>query len=398
VRIAYAIDNMQAGGTELNAVRVAERLDRRRFDLRVICMNPDGPLARRYEKAGIPVVPFRARSLTGPSALGWGIRLARLCRQLRINIFHAHDIYSDVFAAPWARLAGARVITSRRWWEGLPGPMWRTATRISHRAAHIVLANSPAIGMLLEREGVHPSRIAIVPNFVDAAAFEPIDATIKDQLHRELRLAAGPIVGIVANLLPIKDHASLLRAAATLKGQWPRLRVVLVGDGPCRADLEQLATTLDLGEHVVFAGRRPHLPNLQRLFDVSVLCSTSEGLPNVVLEAMAAGRPVVATNVGAVADAVVNGETGILVPPRNPPALAAGLSELLANGPRARRLGEAGAARARTHYSAEVALTSLERLYAGLSMSDHPVAFTDRPPIADRVGEDTTGPAAHRAS
>ena len=326
IRVAFAIDSMEAGGTELNAVRLAERLNRDRFDIRVVCMRTEGPLAARYEALGVPVESFPMRSLYSPSAVRQGVRLARYLRTQRIAIVHAHDIYSNVFAVPWARLAGARTIASRRWWEGFQATTWRLASRLSYRAAHAVLANSTAIGRLLvDAEGVPPSRVVVVPNFLDGAAFERPDEMTAITLGRELRLdGGGPVVGIVANLLPVKDHAALLRAAVILRPRWPRLRVVLVGDGPCRPALERLAIELGLGETIVFAGRRSGLPNLHQLFDISVLCSTSEGLPNSILEAMAAARPVVATKVGAVADAVLDGETGILVRPSRPRAAGRG--------------------------------------------------------------------------
>ena len=243
IRVAFAIDTMEAGGTELNAVRLAERLNRDRFDIRVVCMRKEGPLAARYEAAGVPVESFPLRSLYGPSAVRQGLRLARYLRTQRIAIVHAHDIYSNVFDVPWARLAGVRTIASRRWWEGFQATPWRLASRLSYRAAHAVLANSTAIGRLLvDAEGVPPARVVVVPNFLDEAAFERPDEATATMLGQELRLDGGaPVVGIVANLLPVKDHAALLRAAAILRPCWPRLRVVLVGDGPCRPALERLA-------------------------------------------------------------------------------------------------------------------------------------------------------------
>jgi glycosyltransferase involved in cell wall biosynthesis len=406
IRVAFAIDNMEAGGTELNAVRLAERLDRGRFDLRVVCMRQEGPLAARYAAAGVPVESFPIPSLYGRAAVRQGARLARFLRAQRISIVHAHDIYSNVFAVPWARLAGARTIASRRWWEGFQAPAWRLASRVSYRAAHAVLANSPAIKRLLvDAEGVPPSRVVVVPNFVDESAFERIDEAASAALRQELRLGgAAPIVGVVANLLPVKDHAVLLRAAAILRPRFPRLRVVLVGDGPCRPALERLAGELGLAGTIVFAGRRGNVPNLHQLFDISVLCSTSEGLPNSILEAMAAGRPVVATQVGAVADAVADGETGMLVPPADEVRLAAALDQLSADRARAARFGRAGAARARADYSADAALKALEGLYSRLA--DRAISRGSRPTVsaghrrraAGEPADSVRHPTASRAS
>ena len=386
VRIAFAIDSMDVGGTELNAVRVAERLDRDRFDLRVVCLRSDGPLASRYAAAGIPVEPFPIRSLYGRSAIRQGARLMRFLRGHRIAILHAHDIYSNAFAVPWARIAGVRTIASRRWWQGGYSPAWRLAIRLSYRAAHAVLANSASIGRLLvDAEGVPSTRVAVVPNFLDESAFERPAPGLSVALREELRLeGAAPVVGIVANLRSVKDHATLVRAAAIVRNRWPQLRVVLIGEGPCRPALETLAASLALDGAIVFGGSRPNVPNLHHLFDISVLCSTSEGLPNSVLEAMAASRPVVATRVGGIPDAVIEGETGILVPPGDPVQLAAALDQLAGDRVRAARIGSAAAARARTHYSARAALDALEHLY--LRLATPPVSRDNRP----------TARAAHR--
>ncbi len=368
IRIAFALDNMHPGGTELNAVRLAERLDRDRFDVRVICWQNHGPLLERYAAAGIPVEYFPLRSLYSRSALRQGVRLTRFLRSEQIAIVHAHDIYSNAFAVPCGRLAGVRTIASRRWWEGFPGPAWQFVSRTAYRLADAVLANSTSVAARLQRiDGVPPGRIVVVPNFLDDSAFQRPPSHLVAALRNELRLdGTAPVVGIVANLLPIKDHASLLRAASTLRARWPGLRVVLVGDGPSRHSLEQLAADLSLTDNVVFAGRRPNVPNLHHLFDVSVLCSTSEGLPNSVLEAMAAARPVVATRVGAVGDAVLDGETGVLVPAADHVQLAAALETLLSDRGRATRMGETAATRARQHYSAGAALNALENLYLRL--------------------------------
>jgi glycosyltransferase involved in cell wall biosynthesis len=363
--VAFCIDNMKVGGTELNAVRTAEQLDRSRFELRVVSLQTEGPLLSRYADAGIPVSFCPVTSMYGPSTARQGVALARLLRRHRVDVFHAHDAYSNVFGVPWARLAGSRVIASRRWWEGLPGLAWRLASRTGYRLAHVVLANSESVARLLIAEGVPPGKVAVVRNFVDASAFVRPTTKERAALRQSMGLSdARPVIGIVANLSPVKDHASLLRAVVHLVPAWPTLRVVLVGDdGGCRKALEELARNLGIADQVVFAGPRPNRPNLHHHFDVSVLCSRSEALPNSILEAMAAGRPVVAADVGGCADAVVDGETGVLVPPANPERLADVIGGLLADPERRQAMGEAAHRRALARYSATSSLAALESLY-----------------------------------
>lgn len=354
----------------MNAVRTAERLDRDRFDLRVVAFQQDGPLRARYLAAGVPVEYLPIRRLHDPRTLVPAVRLARLVRRERIQVVHAHDRYANVFAAPTARLGTrAAVIASRRWWTAEPRRGMAAANRVAYRFAHRVLANSPAVGRLLvESEGVPSRRVVVIPNFVDDEAFQSPPADFVARTRTELGIpASAPVVGIVANLSPVKNHSLLVEAAARLIPRWPELRVVLVGEGACRHALVSQAESLGVAGHVVFAGARPHQPSFHHLFDVSVLTSRSEGFPNSVVEAMAAGRPVVATAVGGVTDAV-SAESGVLIPPDDAPALAAAV-EVLLSDPRLRQtLGQAGQALVRQRHAASQVLSDLQGLYEGLAL------------------------------
>jgi glycosyltransferase involved in cell wall biosynthesis len=367
IHVVFSIDTMSVGGTEMNALRTAERLDRSRYRLTVVTLRGDGPLADRYEAIGVPVVRFPIFNLHSITTARQAMRLARFLRREGVSVVHCHDQYSNVFSVVSARLAGVpAIISSKRWLHStLP---YRVANGIGFRLSSRVLANSPAVAQSLARDDrLGSSRIVVVPNFVDDAAFAaPSDAEIA-AWRRELDLDAdAPIVGIIASLSPIKDHATLLRAAAILRDRQPRVRVVIVGSGPARVSLEALATTLGITPIVRFAGLRPQTPSFHFLFDVSVLCSTSEGFPNSLVEAMAAGRAIVATSVGGVPDAVRHDENGLLVPPGDPEALAHALDALLSDEPRRRQMGARGLERARAEFGARVVVDSLERLYERL--------------------------------
>jgi glycosyltransferase involved in cell wall biosynthesis len=175
------------------------------------------------------------------------------------------------------------------------------------------------------------------------------------------------VAGAVARLSPVKDHATLLEAVSRLAPRWPRLHVVLFGDGECRPALEAQARRLGIAARVHFGGLQSNERNLHRLFDVSVLCSLSEGFPNSIVEAMAAAKPVVATNVGGNVDAVRPGETGLLVSPRDPEQLASALEQLLGDEQLRQRMSAAGQQRARQEYHATRVLPLLEALYERLA-------------------------------
>ncbi len=370
LRVAFCIDNMNPGGTELNALRTAPHLLSAGVDLSVFCLSDGGPLLERYAALGVRVDTLPLRSLYGRSTATAGREMRRIIKAREIGIVHAHDFYSNIFAGPWVRSARGKFVASRRWWEGPASRAQRWANRASYILAHRVLANAPRIATLLkEQERVSGDRVVVIPNFVEDAAFDPPPAGWVDWLAQDLSLPdERVVVGVVANLSTIKDHATLLTAVASLAPAHPSLYVVLVGnDGGSRASLERLAADLGLAARVRFAGQRPNLPSPHHLFDISVLTSISEGMPNSIIEAMAAARPVVATAVGAVPDAVVEGETGFLVPPRRPEILGERVAQLIQDASLRRRLGEAGRARADVKHRAHAAIGPLLEVYRSLA-------------------------------
>ena len=368
LRVLFCLDSFHVGGTELNAVRTLERLVARGVEMEVACLRPEGPLLERVERAGVPVHEFRVPSLGSPRAVTQGMRFRSLVRRAAFDVVHAHDLYSNILLVPWARLSGScAVIASRRWWSETPRAAHRVLNRWSYHFAHRVLVNSPAIGSLVESERIAPERIVVISNFVDDEAFESPGDALLQHLRTELALPPDAVVvGCVANLHPVKEHSVLLDCVSQLTNRWPRLRLVLVGDGPCRDGLEAQAQRLGIQQHVVFAGARPHHPSMHYLFDISVLASRAEGFPNAIVEAMAAGCAVVATAVGGVVDAVTHDQTGLLVPPSQPTAFAAALEVLLRDESARRRLGFAGRQRALQRYQAEHTIDALEALYTSI--------------------------------
>ncbi|MDQ6887071.1 MAG: glycosyltransferase [Gemmatimonadota bacterium] len=369
IRLLSSIDNMGVGGTELNAVRTAEWLRGAGYELSVLCLGADGPLRERYLSAGIPVRFLPLGSLYGRRAVRHGWELRRWLRILRPDVVHSHDAYSNVFTTCWARAARTpAVVASRRWSRSHLSRRLQVANSLAYRAAHCVVANSPAIARAVhEEDGVPEGRIAIVSNFVDQDAFDPL---APEQRAAE-RAAFGYdrdmiVIVIVARLSTVKDHASLVRALASVVPRWPNLRLLIVGDGPLRASLEDLTDSLGLRSVVRFAGLQEHGQNLHILGDISVLCSLSEGFPNSIVEAMAAARPVVATSVGGTIDAVRDDVTGVLVRPGDPDGLARAIERLAAEPALRERLGREAARQARARYHVQVVLPQLDALYRRL--------------------------------
>jgi len=367
IRVAYCLDSFTIGGTELNAVRTAEALDPDRIELCVIHLQTHGPLRSRYERLGVRMEHFPLANLYSPRTAVQGIHLARLLRRWNVDVVHSHDIYCNIFAVPWARIfSRCSIIASRRWWWAeVPRPKLETVNRWSSLFAHRVLANSSGVADLLVREERVPrEKIVEIPNFLAETAFSIVDEAARVAQRRAWGLPDGAFaVGIVARLSPVKNHALLLKAAAQLDA---RFHVVLIGDGPSRAGLEELARQLRIESRVHFAGEvSPQ--NLHQFFDVSVLCSLSEGFPNSLIEAMAVARPVVATPVGGVTDAVAHGVTGIVVPVDDPAPLVDALRMLETDSLLRTRLGEAGREAVRAKFRQEIIIEKLSALYEMLA-------------------------------
>jgi glycosyltransferase involved in cell wall biosynthesis len=256
-------------------------------------------------------------------------------------------------------------ITSRRWWTEMPRRGYQFANRYAHRMSHMVIANSPAVARLVtEREGVDPSKVKVISNFVDDTAFDILHERERTALRTQLGIPENAIVAtVVANFRPEKDLLSVVRATANLSLSRPELHLLLVGEGPCEASLRMAVQQLGISKRVHFAGFLSSPPNPHQLGDISVLCSLHEAFPNSVIEAMAAGRPVVATAVGGVGDAVQHETTGLLVPPSAPVELAAAIERLVTDPYLRTRLGHSARQQAKVRYKAANVIGELSNLY-----------------------------------
>lgn len=372
IRIGYCIDGFAVGGTELNAVRTLEAFDHERFEFTVFHFHKDGALRSRYEAAGVRMVHMPLSRLYAPSTLRQGWRFAQLLRKSGIQVVHTHDLYTNIFAVPWARAAGRRAIASRRWLFDAPRPGLVPLNRWATRLASRVLANSEAVAQVLAGEGIAAQKIVRIPNFVGSRAFVRLDEAARSAQRINWGIPPGAfVVGSVARLAAVKNHQMLLRAARELDA----VHVVLIGDGPARVELANLAASLGIAARVHFAGELLSPNNLHQFLDVSVLCSRSEGFPNAVIEALAAQVPVVATPVGGVNDVIADNQTGLLVPVDDVAGLAARLRALAADAALRSRLSAAGLARVQASYSQPAVIGRLTALYEELAATSPQHAF-----------------------
>jgi glycosyltransferase involved in cell wall biosynthesis len=353
IPVAVFLTSFDSGGTERQMTELIRRLDRRRFDVHVACFHRKGVWLPRIASLVSEVAEFPIRSFRSPSTLTQFAAFARWCRARRIAVVQAADIYANAFALPAAALARVPVrVGSRREVHPSRGRGLGAAQRFGYAAAHRIVTNSSAGAARLQSEGIPSERIAIVRNGLDLAAFG-----LRSSPPRQRRIVS------VGRLRPEKAHEVLLAAMALLRPSWPSVRLRLVGDGPREAALRQLAGERGLLDCVEFLGHRDDVPAILRDADVFVLPSRTEASPNAVLEAMAAGLPVVASNVGGIPEAITPGVTGMLVPPDDANALAGAIGHLFDNPSQAERLGLAGRRHVEEHYSFGRMVGAFESLY-----------------------------------
>ncbi len=309
----------------------------------VLACQRGGVLEQRARAAGLPVEALGFHGDLSPEAAA---SLWRLAGRFRPDVVHAHDphaVSASVLALRWAR--GLGVVASRR----VDFPLQGALSRFKYRCCRRVIAASQAIARVLAAGGITDG-VRVV--------YEGVPKREPGPGGREALAVLGvpaeaPVVGNVAALTDHKDHRTLLAAMAIVSRAMPAARLLIVGDGELRHDLEARTRQLGLTETVIFAGFRQDLDRLIPAFDVFCLSSHLEGLGTSLLDAMAFGRPVVATAAGGIPEAVMDGVTGRLVPPRDAQALAGALIEMLGDEPRRIAMGQAARGRFQERFTAE---------------------------------------------
>jgi L-malate glycosyltransferase len=342
IRIAFVIQGLDArtGGTEGQLLTLLERMDRRRFDPVLFCLQSTPWLENRQHEIDVRVL----RWVLGPriSTVHGLVEFANLLRRERFKIVQTHfrdGNIAGVLAGALAR--DVTIVSTRRgepYWTSTPGLLF---LRWLDRHVDCFIANSRTTrDRYVREEHLNSSRVHVIYNGVDLERFVSVDRETCSARRRALGLQeARYVVGIVANLRSVKGHADLLHAFARVDQEHPGGRVVFVGEGELELPLRALASELGIASNLVFLGAREDVPEILGAFDVGVLASHFESFSNSILEYLAAGLPVVVTDVGGAREVVREGVDGFIVPPRDPDAMARALLRLLEHpgGPRAWR-------------------------------------------------------------
>jgi glycosyltransferase involved in cell wall biosynthesis len=339
LRVMFVITSMPVGGAETLLTQIVRRMDRSRFSPELCCL-------KYFDRLG-EVLAQEVPSFTGLIAQKYDVtvlwRLWRLLRQRRIDAVVTVGTGGDKMF--WGRLAGwlagVPVICSALHSTGLPDHVEFSNRLLTPLTDAFIAVAAPHGRYLAEHEGCPARRVVVIPNGVDVGRFRPRPPN--RQLQDEFNLdPAAPVAGIVAALRPEKNHDMFLNVAALVCKELPAARFLIVGDGPERTRLETLAQSLGVADSVRFLGTRSDVDELLSLLDIVLLTSHMEANPICLLEAMASGKPVVATRVGSVVETVLPGTNGYLVNPGDSQEMAACVLKLLRDRDRAAIMGRAG--------------------------------------------------------
>jgi glycosyltransferase involved in cell wall biosynthesis len=351
LRVVHVTGCLDIGGQEKLLVEFAKHVDRERFELRFVSLGSRGMLADDLETQGWPVT---ALDINAGLYLRLPWRLANLFRQWQTDIVHTHNERPLIYSAPAASLARtARVIHTKHGRGTGNTPRQNFLTGLTARLTDRFVCVSDDCARLAVEQGVASKRVMTLHNGIDLQRFAFTGPC-----------PTGPAV-IVARLCADKDLATLLEAVALVIRDAADFRLVIAGDGPCMSDLRQQADRLNLTNHVQFLGMVQDVPALLKQARMYVLSSISEGVSLTLLEAMACGLPIVATRVGGTPEVVADGVTGLLVPPRDPAALASALLRLHRDEAATQRLGRAGRDRVEQDFDIRRMVASYEALYLG---------------------------------
>jgi glycosyltransferase involved in cell wall biosynthesis len=368
LKIVLLIRQLILGGAESQTYELAKGLDKDKFEVVVCSLQQGGYFAPKLQAEGIPIRVVEKRWRYDATVVP---RLVSLFRRENPQIVHCVMWTANMWGGLAAKLAGVpHLVVSTRstgvWKNWLH---YSTGALVFNRA-DVILANSSGVrNYMVEKEGILPEKIQTIYNGLDLSRLcEPFNGEEALRMRMELGLPrSGPVVGIVANLSPQKDYPTFLKAAKRIAGIDENVSFLIVGDGELRRSLEAMADRFGIADRVVFAGMRNDVDRCLGCMDVFVLCSVREGFSNALIEAMAAGLPVVATKVGGNTDAVEPGESGFLVQVGDSEALADYILRLVRDPGESRTMGQRGRMRVKRDFAMPAFLSRMENLYDELS-------------------------------
>lgn len=353
------------GGSERQAIQLVRLLKQEfSYNVGLACLDRNGVLFEEVNEIGLNHVPeFPLSSFYDLNTAGQIKRFVKYLRSAKTDVVQTHDFYSNIFGMLGAKLAGVPVRIAAKRETGMRSVKQLFIERRAFGLANSVVANSRNVKEYLISSGVPDKKIEVIYNGIDASRF--LVAGDRHEIPSDLKIPGhSHLVTIVANLRdPVKDHRTFLQAASSVAGKVDDVGFVIVGEGELIDQTRARAFELGIGDQTYFTGRCTRVPEILAVSDVCVLSSASEGFSNSIIEYMAAGKPVVATNVGGAAEAVVEGETGFLVGKGDSESMAKRIVLLITDKSLAERFGTSGRARVAELFSSAAQLEKTVALY-----------------------------------
>jgi len=367
MRICYLLPELKGGGSEKHVIQLAAGLRERGQDARIACLFREGPLAGEAHEKKIPLICLNLSYRWG---MGTFARIAGWIRSNPMDILHTYLFGFHLFAGLPARLLKVPILVSSR--REIPHwQKWRHqwVENAGNLFVDRVVACSKAVeNWTLQKERIPRRKVLTLYNGVDRSRFD--SSRVSSAIRRDFHIPPeAPLIGTVANMAIEKGYPYLLEAARSILEKCPEAWFLFVGFGPLEQKIKTQAQRITGHRQIIFAGARTDIPDLLGAMDIFILASVVEGFPNVLLEALAMAKPVVATRVGGVPELIESGQNGILIPPQNGNALSEAVLSLLKAPERAKAMGQRGEEKIRKNFTLERMLDQYEALYLSLLRS-----------------------------
>jgi len=362
INLMHIALGLNIGGLERVIIDLLKGTDRGRYRPIVCCIHSRGALADEAEELGVPVILLndaQANKNRGKSLRKTAIvfKLTQLMNKEKISIVHTHNPLPHLYGSLAARFAGVPVVVHTKHGRNYPANKKRVLLNrlLSCLTDEIVAVSRDAYDVSVNIENIGKRKVSTIINGIDVTKYA--------QVHKGQNNSDGVIIGHVARLSPEKDQLTLLKSFAIVAKRLENATLVIAGDGQMRQQLQTEAIQLGVADKISFLGFRNDIPELLQTFGLFVLSSIKEGTSLTILEAMAAGLPVVATNVGGNPEVVEHGHTGYIVPPKHPEKLADAIIEILSDKKKAKTMGANGRIIAQRNYSLERMCRAYEEIY-----------------------------------
>ncbi|MBU0477434.1 glycosyltransferase [bacterium] len=365
VRILRIVPSLEMGGVERTLTSVLPRLDKTKYKVYVCCLFRRDKLANDIESLGIPIIKFRMRARLDFDGryIGGIVRLAALIRRMKIDIVHTHLYRANLAGRIAAKLAVVPVIIANEHnidsWKKFPQ---RLSDRVLAGITNKIIAVSEAVkDFYVKKIGISEDKIITIYNGVDIPKFQTYVNINKKREEFGIK-SDDKVITTIGRLHQQKGHVCFLKAAQIIGKKNLNVKFLIVGDGPLKKQLRSMSEDLEISKNVIFAGLREDIPQILAMSDISVLTSLREGFSITILESMAAGKPVVVTDVGGNSEVVKHGETGFIIPPQSPEDLALYSLNLINNQELAKKMGEEAEKRV-LNFSIDRMVEKTENLY-----------------------------------